>query len=773
MGGRGSASGIGGGVFLPAEMVAELPYEIQEQNAKQLGGATYPFLENLGRAWRLLTLPIDLTPDYLPAHTFGQEMPALRWVNGDKIHDLFVDGMDTEQLLAKTGLKLSLDKGGFVLSKRLSRLMRPYFVSDFFEPDDVKIAYLEQTEDEAKIWDGAGLVSRAMLQKMMLGNDLSSAKRIQLEWELKHAKRVEFTVMTPNGQDKGHAIVAEDLRDDAGNPVDFLLPQDTKGEISLHNGKTWVGFNFVHGHNQMRLDIQSLINLHPFFEEEQLLAWLKDEGDLFLEAIQSGEIREVMGRIDPQAKLEDIQRWSLKEYLASGGHPMWFRTHVKALVNQHLKRLNHQTLGKMRLPLPGGRHYVMPASVGERAGISLTIPVGEIQIEPKTSTAWVNDEDWLALKDSPKATGIAGILGGADNDDALWLHPFTDYDGEKKVLAWRSPNQVGEYVILRPIPNSAELAWIDGVGKETKYPKADSRKLPARTDMTAVPYLGLVDANKLEIGKEQGYTVGVMDTTIDRALANKGALGMTCNSLMLQKALFDGLPKDPPAPLEEIIDSAVKTGADLSQVVLWNYAKSRALLEQGVKMPALLWRRLSYDRNDPENRPPAPQPTTDHWLDRLEKGIKQHIGGMLERRNELMAQAMPPPQLFERMADEAEMVRLGRRLNQVFAGALNQKRKSDGQVPIQQARLRVERFLSHFPPSQQRRILLGALVSVHEGEMPASDAVAWLSGDREVPADESISHRTIQALREIGILDELIETAAGIIGYPPIYSQNV
>jgi hypothetical protein len=43
--------------------------------------------------------------------------------------------------------------------------------------------------------------------------------------------------------------------------------------------------------------------------------------------------------------------------------------------------------------------------------------------------------------------GIAGILGGADHDDALWLHNFTDHDGERKVLAWRSPNQAGEYIL--------------------------------------------------------------------------------------------------------------------------------------------------------------------------------------------------------------------------------------------------------------------------------------------------------------------------------------
>ena len=119
----------------------------------------------------------------------------------------------------------------------------------------------------------------------------------------------------------------------------------------------------------MRLDIQSLINLHPFFQEEQLLGWLRDEGELFAQSVESGDVAEVMGRIDRHATLEDVQRWPLREYLASGGHPMWFRSHVKSLMNQHLRRLNHSTLEKLRLPIPGGRHYVMPAAVGRRAGL--------------------------------------------------------------------------------------------------------------------------------------------------------------------------------------------------------------------------------------------------------------------------------------------------------------------------------------------------------------------------------------------------------------------
>jgi hypothetical protein len=739
-----------------------------------------------------------------------------------------VDGMTTEEFLEATGLKLDMHKGGFVLSKRISRVMRPHFVSGFFDPDDVRVAYMEQSLEEAKVWDGAGLISRQMLRKlalseaegMVLSEDgphggLSPAKRERLETELRHAKRVEFTVMTPKGQDKGHAIVADDLRDENGRPVDFLLSQDTKKEVRLdpsassgQAGRTFVGLSFVHGHNDMRLDIQSLINLHPFFKEEQLLDWLRDEGELFVQAVETGQVAEAMGRIDRHTTLEEVQAWPLREYFASGGHPMWFRSHVKSLMNQHLKRLNHSTLDKMRLPIPGGRHYVMPEAVGKRAGIKgLDVPRGHIHIDDKRGTAWVNDEDWLALPDSPKNEGIAGILGGADHDDALWLHPFTDHDGERKVLAWRSPNQVGEYVVLRPTETSHFLPWTgkmdDEGGRETAsteyldklgtgsaevavYPAADSRNLPPRVDFVETEYLGLVDPDSAgNLGVGEAYSVEVMETAVAQAIANQGALGMYCNSLMLNKALYGRLPDNPPALLEDIIDSAVKTGADLSQVVLWNYANSREILESRIPIPVLLHKRLSVDWSDKENHPPLPRVSgvtgnEAHWLDRLEAGVKAHIQTMQAKRDELAAPARPPQVVLDVALADPEAVKLGAGLNKAYAAALRMGKKGQYTNVLERAKATAEDYLAHFPPERRRAILLGALASVYGKEEGGADTAVWLAeskgeADQPLPGigQTSIAHETIEALREIGLLDDIIPTKEGLIVYPADLDQLV
>ena len=788
MGGRGTAA-KSGRFLLVGEKLPTNANVIT--HATPLGNMRYPFLEQTQKAWQLVTHPVDAQIDYSEVYK-SDIRPTLRWITNDKIHDLFVDGMSTQQFLDSAELKLNMHKGGFVLSKRLSRIMRPHKVSGFFAKEDISVAYMEQSADEAKAWDGAALISRRMVNKLLA--DMPTEQRAKIEHEMQHTHRFEFTLISERGQDKGHSLACENLRDVNGNAVDFLLPKDTKHEVSSTGDSIFIGLAPVHGHDHMRLDIQSLINLHPFFSEDQLLSWLKDEGKQFIQSIEDGSVADVMSKIDRHATLEEVENWPLRAYLASGGHPMWFSSHVRGLVNQHLKRLNHQTLEKLRLPIPGMRQYVLPAAIGRKANLNITIPRGHIQIDPNRGTAWVNDEDWLSLQDSPDGSGIADILGGADNDDALWLHGFTDHDGEQKVLAWRSPNQMGEYLVLKPTADSTAPIWDSAENAATIFPSADSRKLPKRIDHQTVNYLNLVDPDSTGgVGQDEAYTVEVMDNAIDRALANQGSLGAYCNSLMVNKAVFGRLPDNPPAPLESVIDSTVKTGADLSQVVEWNYENTRSILEKGVSIPKLLSKRLSIDYGSSENLPPRPRWSRKHWLDRLHAGIKSHISDIERRRDQLAKQARPPAALFDVVFEHPEDLELARGLHKTFSGALNAARKetkirpktthappfqdSNSSLielakstppaqPFEVARRAAEQYLSYFPPTLQKRVLRSALALCYLGEVPNSDAVAWLAANSADSDSTGIASRTLSSLREACLIDEMTADERGLLTYP-------
>ena len=63
-------------------------------------------------------------------------------------------------------------------------------------------------------------------------------------------------------------LVVDDLA------VDFMFPVGSaKQELALMDGRIFIGLHPIHSEDQMCLDIQSLINLHPFFQPEHLLAW--------------------------------------------------------------------------------------------------------------------------------------------------------------------------------------------------------------------------------------------------------------------------------------------------------------------------------------------------------------------------------------------------------------------------------------------------------------------------------------------------------------------
>lgn len=59
-------------------------------------------------------------------------------------------------------------------------------------------------------------------------------------------------------------------------------------------------------------------------------------------------------------------------------------------------------------------------------------------------------------------------------------------------------------------------------------------------------------------------------------------------------------------------------------------------------------------------------------------------------------------------------------------------------------------------------------MSVYQQEERASDAAAWLGGERDETGKRQtgIAGMTVEALREVGLIDEVIQTKEGLIVYP-------
>ncbi|MCC6606221.1 MAG: hypothetical protein IT327_23645 [Anaerolineae bacterium] len=723
------------------------------------GGLAYPFLPE-ALQWQIASRPFSNEAEL--NKIFQAAEPTLRWVKDDKVLDLLVPEMDTNTFLSRAGLRLSMDKGGYVLSKRLSRVMRPFCYWGFFDQNEVTIDYNELLD--GRLWDGSGQVSRGFIQRLADSLDLDERHRR----ELLHTNRFEITTLHAGGQDKGHVLVVDDLA------VDFMFPAGSaKQELSLVDGRVFIGLHPIHSEDQFCLDIQSLINLYPFFQPEHLLAWAGMESALFLERIGSGRLGSILNRLydaDSVSDLDTLANWHVGEYIASGGSLMWFSGMVKAVAKQHLKRLGSRA-SKLRCPVPGGRYYIFPAVVGNRQ-----VPEGQIELDPSCATAWVNDTDWL--------TTIVDVLGGCDGDDAVWVFPFSDQSdaGKQKLLVWRSPNQLGEYVILQPTDVSHMIAWDVPGSRQLSYPKMQSRLLPHRIDSVTYQYGELTEAsgcNRTNVS----YSVAAMASTIQRAAANQGVLGAHCNALMMCKAVYGRLPDQLPATLEAVIDGSVKTGLDLSPVRQWNQMAISRMVQHGQTnatraMPSVLSDRLpAWLREDAATAAAANAKT--HWLDTLAKALETHQAQYWADVEALATEACPPVVLFDQ---GGSWLHVGKELRRVYSQVMRQalpgedeSAEADEALALQAtfaaARLASETYLNQWPVEKRPFVLLGAAAYLYaqgpqNGE-PVRDALIWQLGAERDGAESGrepgLAQLMLQALRQIGLLGEPVWTTVGAV----------
>ena len=170
-------------------------------NTSDLGGMVYPFLAALD-GFELVSRPLAFDER-------GVTEPTLRWVKDNRVLDLYCE-LDTDAFLQFTGLRLFPErKGGFVMSKRLSRVMRPFRFWRFFEPDQVNVFY-DETLDGA-LWDGCGLMSRETALRLLTNLDERHPDYASHRRELEQGRRFEVTLLHAAGQDKGHVLVVDDL----------------------------------------------------------------------------------------------------------------------------------------------------------------------------------------------------------------------------------------------------------------------------------------------------------------------------------------------------------------------------------------------------------------------------------------------------------------------------------------------------------------------------------------------------------------------------------
>ncbi len=551
---------------------------------------------------------------------------TLRYVKDNVAVDIDIEGMNTTQFLSQRCLKLSTSKGLFTLSKRLSRLMRPFRYFSFCPTETVGIVCVdEQNTDTA--WDGMSWISADFVKRIAQSGQWLNQHAIdpvRQRRELLAASRLELTIMTALGQIKGHAMVVNGLP--AG--VDIVTNgQNIKREVSQHDGETFVGLDVVHGKDSAEIDKQSLINLTPFMNTDWLLNNLREETrDLLIDL--DGYVPQMRDNALPSVS-------PLPQFLNAGGDPRHYAGLRRMQYRGRLEQLTYYSYPDLRLPSFLRRYICTDANING------TVPRGHYRLT--RDSIIVNAQDWREY--------IADVLGGADMDDGVLVHRFEDVvDGTEKAVIWRQPNQWGEYIVLRPCKVS-----------NTRLPSNDSRQLPPRIDTQPRPAeRAATQTPSIPVR----YTVAAMTETMHAAALNDGVLGQFCNLLMVAVAVYGTAPRTAPIRLERIIDATVKTGEDISWVREW-ITKAAVQMVKNRPIPNYLrgkvWGLL---RDVPKRQCPYIRTSMGHWLDVLHTQIGLHIEDYACEMDKMLAQVAPPLELL--CLNREDRHGHGERLNALF-----------------------------------------------------------------------------------------------------------
>jgi hypothetical protein len=351
--------------------------------------------------------------------------------------------------------------------------------------------------------DGANWISRRMLRKLVEWRIKTEGKKLDkqqikaLRRMAAHSMRVELTFVNHEGQYKGHALVVNTREWDL-----MLIEGSQKPEVRTASklNRVFISAEVKHT-SELWLDRQSFTNLEvDHFFGDNLTQWFADYCQAKLDQFDSGDYINMITAMGDKARwatdANALLNYPIFNYVLSGGNPSWFASTTRQALRASLKGAHARNEDASSFILPGANYYVFPASVATDAGLDRKVGRGDAWLDSKYATIWVNDVDlitsdpsfedvaslekWLdgsedKLKElQARAPGLMITWSRRDDDDMI--RSFVYNNGSRdKVLAWRSPNQLGQYAVLNVASGSDYPTWC---GNEHFVPEMDESKLP-------------------------------------------------------------------------------------------------------------------------------------------------------------------------------------------------------------------------------------------------------------------------------------------------------
>lgn len=465
----------------------------------------------------------------------------------------------------------------FKTGKYLSRVFRPVRYAGHFK--NIKVHINQNPKHKGKVTDGISLIS------------LSLAK--VLGWEkAMSGMSAQFTLFFEQGLVKGNCIISDKIKHD----VVIYGTENIKTEISLGNGIQYISLEPLKLSKNLRMDIQSLLNLWNIFGSEQYLEWAYTGIESFKQDLVSGNLNKWLDDFDDiDAEEYENETWTLRQAIR---HKIDY-TRFPGLVRQAWTMfrsgmrqfaLSGRGEPKFRIPVPGGlRGYIRVDLRNHDAdGNFISNKDPEVVHLDQFGNLWVHPDSVVEFME---------IKGGADMDDGVAIIPIEN----DQAVIYRNPNQYGEYGIHKINYDSIDVEKVNKLVGYVPLKKISGEESSVTDNEILNPLLkSFLDKLPLKDSVRIEYNITNLIKTLARISENSASIGLAANAEMIRSAigitdkeLFNKLAIEYDWNLERIIDSTVKEGISATQDMnavsdLINY-----IIENGIAVPISLSHRFS------------------------------------------------------------------------------------------------------------------------------------------------------------------------------------
>jgi len=545
-------------------------------------------------------------------------------VDKNKIVACIIDGQEGwMSALNKMGFNV---KGGGKTAKRMKSFHRATLINAHFDTLNIhwvdSMAYTTYDFDKEGSWmpwvkdaiprllDGGFVISSRLIQEGIKNlpvyephNTLDTNEyyydptiKAQLVHFLNNSRVFNGRILTPEGIIKGNFIVSDNLPDH----IDVITSRENlKTEVTYDGGYRLLA-EPQGPKSRVITDDQTVINFPKLFRKSDMEMWLKEEYDKMFQQATSGQLltnwKSVFMRNFSRENqdIEDTEAHSRISYvgyrwvsmgLSITDSPWLFET----LAVSHAKPL------QKRIPIPCSVYeQIIPESLARMAGYDIEVEEGTIRRLNDIGIHIVNDFDWLEMYESH---------GGHDEDDFFKLFyremESGPLDGQKVVIAVRSPNGFGEYSIFQYVEDEWFPTWEKSDGEIVSFPKVNGRNWPKRLSHAIrneeVKYLGLPSEHSTSSSRLATETYSIADVMADLDTAmNGGNVGRYVNSSMLHSMVIGKHRELQLCSLESAIDGCTQTSDASDRIAI--DAEAELMIQEVIESAKPIDRDFWYGR---------------------------------------------------------------------------------------------------------------------------------------------------------------------------------